>query len=79
MIIAISLKTESGDDYLFHHEVDNEQEMLDKIRNSMGSELQHVWTKEVSVLGDLNPSLMADILQEEIESMRDDARGSDDV
>lgn len=71
MIIAIALKTESGDDYLFHNEVDNEQEMLDKILKSMGDELRQVWTHEVSVLGDHGPCLMAQMLQEKIEELQE--------
>lgn len=72
MIIAIAMKTESGDDYLYHSEVETEQDMLDKIVKCMGDELRHVYTHEVSVLGCHSPSFMAEILQEKIESMQDE-------
>ena len=51
MIIAIQLKTESGDSYMFHKEVDSEEDMMDYIQSSMGSELEYVCEHEVSVLG----------------------------
>ena len=68
MIIAIQLKTESGDSYMFHKEVDSEEDMLDYVHNSMGDELEHVCEHEVSVLGQC-ASVMSEILQSKIESM----------
>lgn len=68
MIIAIQLKTESGDSYMFHKEVDSEEDMMDCIQSSMGSELEYVCEHEVSVLGQCS-SVMSEMLQSEIESM----------
>lgn len=71
MIIAIHLKTESGDAYLFHKDVVQETEMLDYIEKHMDTELVHVYDHEVSIVGDGDTKFMSKILQNKIEELRE--------
>lgn len=68
MIIAVQLKTESGDSYMFHKEVEDELEMVEYIHNSLDGELEYVCEHKVSTLGGCS-SLMSELLQSKIESM----------
>lgn len=43
-VVAVLLKTESGDDYLF---IDDQDNIVSKIRMSMGDEINHVWNREI--------------------------------
>lgn len=59
MIIAVHLRTESGDSYLFLEEVSNEAEMLEEI------ELACVYDYDIEVIGG-SADIMRDCLQERI-------------
>lgn len=50
-IAAVSLKTESGDDYLFlYDELDSPSELVELIEGSMGEELAYAWDITVQCL-----------------------------
>lgn len=65
MIIAVHLKTESGDSYLFLEEVSNEAEMLEGIELAMDDELACVYDYDIEVIGG-SADIMRDCLQERI-------------
>lgn len=44
--VAVSLKTESGDDYLY---LDNHEEIVKTVADSMGDEIEYVWSMEIAV------------------------------
>lgn len=70
MIIAIYLKTESGDGYHFLKEVNTETEMLAEIVLSMDMELAHVYDYEISTIGG-SVDRMQDMLQDHIELLQE--------
>lgn len=47
--IAVLLKTESGDDYVFAGLSDNLDSLYERIAETMGDELEYVWSQEVEV------------------------------
>lgn len=50
-IAAVSIKTESGDDYLFlHDELSSPDELVELIERSMGDELAYAWDITVQCL-----------------------------
>lgn len=54
-IVAVCLKTESGDNYLFlEQDVFDVQDMVCRIHNGMGDELAYVYEWEIEVIGSLN-------------------------
>lgn len=65
MIIAVHLKTESGDGYLFLEEVSSEMEMLEGIEQELGDELGYVSDYDIEVIGG-SSDIMRDYLQERI-------------
>lgn len=71
MIIAIHLKTESGDGYMFLEEVSNQMEMLEEIEIAMDGELQHVYDYDIEVI-DGSVELMRHCLQNRIEQLQDE-------
>lgn len=70
MIIAIYLKTESGDGYHFQKEVNTETEMLGELILAMDTELAHVYHYEVSTIGG-SASKMQDLLQDHIDLLQE--------
>jgi len=51
MIIATSLRTESGDDYLFlFRDITNPDEYVHAIENRMRSELGQVYQRDIAIL-----------------------------
>lgn len=44
--VAVSLKTESGDDYLY---LDNHDEIVKTVVDSMGDEIEYTWDIEIAV------------------------------
>ena len=66
MIIAIHLKTESGDGYLFLEEVGSEMEMLEGIEQSLGDELGYVCEYDIEVI-DGDRSVMRHLLSNAID------------
>lgn len=71
MIIAIHLKTESGDGYLFLEEVSNEAEMLEGIEQALGDELGYVSEYDIEVIdGDF--LVMRHLLSNAIDYAQDD-------
>lgn len=51
MIIATSLRTESGDDYLFlFRDITNPDEYVHAIENQMRSELGQVYQRDIAIL-----------------------------
>jgi len=71
VIIAIHLKTESGDGYLFLEEVSNEAEMLEGIEQALGDELGYVSEYDIEVI-DGDPSVMRHLLSNAIDYAQDD-------
>lgn len=50
-IVAVNLKTESGDDYLYlYDELGSPDELVELVEHSMGSELAHAWSIDVRCL-----------------------------
>lgn len=50
-IVAVNLKTESGDDYLFlYDELGSPDELVELVEQSMGSELAYAWSIDVRCL-----------------------------
>lgn len=50
-IAAVSIKTESGDDYLFlHDELSSPDELVELIERSMGDELAYAWSIDIECL-----------------------------
>lgn len=70
MIIAIYLKTESGDGYHFLKEVNTETEMLGEIILAMDTELAHVYDYEISTIGG-SVDKMQNLLQEHINLLQE--------
>lgn len=70
MIIAVYLKTESGDGYHFLKEVNTETEMLAEIVMGMDMELAQVYDYEISTIGG-NVDRMQDALQAHIDLLRE--------
>lgn len=70
MIIAIYLKTESGDGYHFLKEVNTEAEMLARIVLAMDTELAHVYDYEISTIGG-SVDRMQGMLQDHIELLQE--------
>lgn len=70
MIIAIYLKTESGDAYHFLREVETETEMLAEIAIPMDMELAFVYDYEVRTIGG-NADKMKRILQDHINLLQE--------
>lgn len=46
IVVAVSLKTESGDDYLF---LDNHEEIVKTIVDDMGDDVEYVWNMDIKV------------------------------
>lgn len=71
-IVAVSLKTESGDSYLFlEKDVFDVQDMICRIHNGMGDELAYVYDWEIEVIGPLNKTSLSCQLSEK----RDELQG----
>lgn len=59
-IVAVFLKTESGDNYLFLEQgVLTPKEMVDKIQQKMGSELAYVYDWEIEIIGEMRSSTLS--------------------
>jgi hypothetical protein len=73
-IAAVSIKTESGDDYLFlYDELDSPSELVELIEGSMGEELAYAWSIDVQCLyGD------CEAYGEALRSRRDELMGEDE-
>lgn len=71
-IVAVSLKTESGDSYLFlENDVFDCQDMVCRIHNGMGDELAYVYDWEIEVIGPLNSTSLSCQLGEKRDELQD--------
>ena len=69
MIISAWLKTESGDNYSFLREVDDETEMMKYIRDAMDTELAFVYDYLVNCINGSSEA-MTNLLREEINKLQ---------
>ena len=69
MIISVWLETESGDNYNFLREVDDETEMMQYIRDVMGTELAFVYDYIVNCINSSSEA-MTNLLREEINKLQ---------
>lgn len=69
MIIAVHLRTESGDSYLFLEEVSNEAEMLEEIELDMAEELGCVYDWDIKTI-DGDNGIMSRLLSKRIEQLQ---------
>jgi len=54
-IVAVFLKTESGDNYLFlEKDIETCKQMVDKIHDCMDTELGHVYDWEIEIIGNMD-------------------------
>ena len=75
-IVAVFLKTESGDNYLFlEKDIETTKQMVDIIYQSMETELGCVYDWEIEIIGDLDKTSLSrhignrrDIIQDDIEN-----------
>lgn len=71
-IVAVWLKTESGDNYLFlEKDVFDVQDMVCRIHNAMGDELAYVYDWEIEVIGPLNSTSLSCQIGEKKDELRD--------
>lgn len=71
-IVAVSLKTESGDSYLFlEKDVFDCQDMICRIHNGMGDELAYVYDWEIEVIGPLNKSSLSNQIGEKRDELQE--------
>lgn len=69
-IVAISLKTESGDSYLFlKDDICVAEEMIDYLREHMDTELAYVSNWEIQIIGNMCETLLNDALSEAIDAL----------
>lgn len=67
--VAISLKTESGDSYLFlKDDICVAEEMIDYLRENMGSELAYVSDWNIQILGNMSECFLNDCLADAIDN-----------
>lgn len=72
-IVAVFLKTESGDNYLFlEKDINTAKEMVDKIHDQMDNELGYVYDWEVEIIGHLDESSIHNALGNRRDIIRDD-------
>lgn len=74
MIIAVHLRTESGDSYLFLEEVTNEAEMLEEIEMVMDEELGCVYHWDIETIG-VKTGVMEQLLRKRINQLQDEDGG----
>lgn len=75
-IVAVFLKTESGDNYLFlEKDIETTKQMVDIIQRSMDTELGCVYDWEIEIIGDLSKTSIScniadrrDIIREDMEN-----------
>lgn len=71
-IVAVSLKTESGDSYLFlEKDVFDCQDMICRIHNGMGNELAYVYDWEIEVIGPLNKLSLSNQIGEKRDELQE--------
>lgn len=73
-IVSVSMKTESGDDYLFtYDQVIDPEEFVQLVEKDLGDELAYVYSFDINVLyGCTSERKFEDALQERIYEMGDD-------
>lgn len=50
-IVSVSMKTESGDDYLFTYDrVEDPEEFVELVEKDLGGELAYVWSFDLNVM-----------------------------
>lgn len=57
--VAVLLKTESGDDYLY---LDNHNDIVKNIVDNMGDEIEYVWSMDIEVYPE-NDDVWTDVSQ----------------
>lgn len=75
-IVAVFLKTESGDNYLFlEKDIETCKQMVEIIQSGMGEELGCVYDWEIEIIGDLNKTSLScniadrrDIIADDVEN-----------
>lgn len=71
-IVAVWLKTESGDNYLFlEKDVFDVQDMVCRIHNGMGDELAYVYDWEIEIIGPLNRTSLSCQIGEKKDELQD--------
>lgn len=73
-IVSVSMKTESGDDYLFTYDrVDGPEEFVELVEKDLGDELAYVYSYELNVLySRIEKYEFEDALRNRIAEMGDD-------
>lgn len=72
-IVAVNLKTESGDDYLIlKDDICVPGEMVDHIREILGTEFRHVWSIDIEIIGAMNTNAVHNAIRDAIDEEDDD-------
>lgn len=72
--VAVWLRTESGDNYLFlETDVVNNKDIVDRIEKEMGDELAYVYDWEIEIRGDLVRSSLSNAISNRRNDLLDDA------
>lgn len=72
-IVAVFLKTESGDNYLFlEKDIKTPKEMVEKIQDQMDTELAYVYDWEIEIIGPMERSKLSIAISNRRDAMLDD-------
>lgn len=78
-IVAVNLKTESGDNYLIlKDDICVPGEMVDHIRKILGTEFPHVWSIDIQIIGAMNTDAVRNAIRDAIDYIDDDFVDEDD-
>ena len=72
-IVAVFLKTESGDNYLFlEKDIKTPKEMVEKIQEQMDTEFAYVYDWEIEIIGPMEPAKLSIAISNRRDIMLDD-------
>lgn len=71
-IVAVSLKTESGDSYQFlKDDICVAEEMVEYIREQLGDEFAYISFWDIAIIGNMSECLLNDCLADAIDELDD--------
>lgn len=77
-IVAVFLKTESGDNYLFlEKDIETCKQMVDKIHDCMDTELGHVYDCEIEIIGNIRTNDLSNAISNRRDIIQDDEQNGE--